>query len=134
MLASSDSLAVGDVTHTDTAPALVATHDSLKITSDLDAAHYGNLLENDSSANGTLLLRRFEGEFVNKDGVTLTGQYGTIHVDGDGDYSYTVDAAKLAGLSGEVSDTFHYKISDGTSLHFDTDTLSISIHVDDLLI
>ncbi|MBY5457803.1 right-handed parallel beta-helix repeat-containing protein [Rhizobium beringeri] len=133
LLASSDSLAVGDTTHTDTAPALVATHDSLKISSDLDAAHNGNILENDSSANGTLLLRRFEGEYVDKDGVTLTGQYGTIHVDSDGDYTYTADAAKLAGLSGDVSDTFHYKISDGTSLHFDTDTLSISIHVDDLL-
>ncbi len=133
LLASSDSLAVGDTTHTDTAPALVATHDSLKISSDLDAAHYGNLLENDSSANGTLLLRRFEGEYVDKDGVTLTGHYGTIHVDSDGDYTYTADAAKLAGLSGDVSDTFHYKISDGTSLHFDTDTLSIAIHVDGLL-
>ncbi len=131
-LAILDSHVAGDATHADATPTIVATHDSLKISADADA-HHGNLLENDSSANGILLLRRFDGELVNKNGLTLTGQYGTIHVDDHGDYSYTVDATKLAGLSGEVSETFYYKISDGAAHHFDTDTLSISIHVDDLL-
>jgi len=131
-LASRDSLAASDTTHVDAVPTIVAGHDSLKISADADA-HHGNLLENDSSANGTLLLRRFEGEIVDKDGLTLTGKYGTIHVDGNGDYTYTADATKLAGLSGDVSDTFHYKISDGAAHHFDTDTLIVSIHVDGLL-
>ncbi|AUW43228.1 right-handed parallel beta-helix repeat-containing protein [Rhizobium leguminosarum] len=130
---ASYSLAASDTTHAEAVPTIVATHDSLKISSDIDSAHHGNLLENDSSANGTVLLRRFEGAIVDKNGLTLTGNYGTIHVDSDGDYTYTADAAKLAGLSGDVSDTFHYKISDGTAHHFDTDTLSISIHVDGLL-
>ncbi|PDT00959.1 polysaccharidase [Rhizobium chutanense] len=132
-LAILDSHVAGD-THVDAGPTIVAVHDSLKISGDTDEAHHGNLLDNDSSANGILLLRRFADEVVGKNGLTLTGQYGTIHVDDHGDYSYTVDAAKLAGLSGDVSETFQYKISDGAAHHFDTDTLSISIHVDDLLI
>ncbi|EJC76684.1 right-handed parallel beta-helix repeat-containing protein [Rhizobium hidalgonense] len=134
LLVSLDSHVAGDATHTDAAPIIVAVHDSLTISADTDGAHHGNLLENDSSANGILLLRRFEGEVVGKNGLTLTGQYGTIHVDDHGDYSYTVDATKLAGLSGDVSETFHYKISDGAAHHFDTDTLSISIDVDGVLI
>jgi polysaccharidase protein len=36
---------------------------------------------------------------------------------------------KLAGLSGNVSETFQYKISDGAS-HIDTDSLGVSINVD----
>ncbi|WP_049731729.1 right-handed parallel beta-helix repeat-containing protein [Rhizobium ecuadorense] len=133
LFVSLDSHAAGDTAHADTVPTIVAAHDSLKISADMDAAHHGNLLENDSSANGILLLRRFDGEVVGKNGLTLTGQYGSIHVDDHGDYSYTLDAAKLAGLSGDVSETFYYKISDGAAHHFDTDTLSISIDVDGVL-
>lgn len=109
-------------------PKIVAAHDSLKIASDMGAYH-GNLLENDSASNGTVLLRRFGDSAVEKNGLTLTGKYGVIHVEKDGDYTYTVDAAKLDGLSGKVSESFQYKISDGAS-HIDTDSLSVFINVD----
>ncbi|MDF0700204.1 right-handed parallel beta-helix repeat-containing protein [Rhizobium sp. MC63] len=108
---------------------IVAVHDSLKITEDTGSAYHGNLLENDKASNGTILLRRFGDSAVDKHGLTLAGKYGVIHVERDGDYSYTVDAAKLAGLSGKVSESFQYKISDGAS-HIDTDSLSVSINVD----
>ena len=108
---------------------IVAVHDNLKISADTGSAYHGNLLENDSAANGNVLLRRFGNGAVDKHGLTLTGKYGVIHVDSDGDYSYTVDATKLAGLSGNVSESFQYKISDGAS-HIDADSLSISINVD----
>jgi polysaccharidase protein len=108
---------------------IVAVHDSLKITEDTGSVYHGNLLENDNASNGTVLLRRFGDSAVDKHGLTLTGKYGVIHVESDGDYSYTVDAAKLAGLSGKVSELFQYKISDGAS-HIDTDSLSVSINVD----
>lgn len=108
---------------------IVAVHDSLKITEDTGSAFHGNLLENDRASNGTILLRRFGDSAVDKHGLTLTGKYGVIHVEKDGDYSYTVDAAKLAGLSGKVSESFLYKISDGAS-HIDADSLSVSINVD----
>ncbi|MBX5068951.1 right-handed parallel beta-helix repeat-containing protein [Rhizobium lentis] len=110
-------------------PKIVAVHDSLKISGDIGSAYHGNLLENDNASNGTVLLRRFGDSAVDKHGLTLTGKYGVIHVESDGDYSYTVDAAKLAGLSGKVSEFFQYKISDGAS-HIDTDSLSVSINVD----
>ncbi|MBX4937843.1 right-handed parallel beta-helix repeat-containing protein [Rhizobium binae] len=108
---------------------IVAVHDSLKIAEDTGGACHGNLLENDTASNGTILLRRFGDSAVDKHGLTLTGKYGVIHVESDGDYSYTVDAAKLAGLSGKVSESFQYKISDGAS-HIDADSLTVSINVD----
>ena len=108
---------------------ILAVHDSLKISTDTGGAYHGNLLENDSAANGTVLLRRFGDSAVEKNGLTLTGKYGVIHVEKDGDYTYTVDEAKIAGLSGKVSESFQYKISDGAS-HIDTDSLSVFINVD----
>ncbi|ABC91994.1 polysaccharidase protein [Rhizobium etli CFN 42] len=110
-------------------PKIVAVHDSLKIAEDTGSAYHGNLLDNDNASNGTILLRRFGDSAVDKHGLTLTGKYGVIHVESDGDYSYTVDATKLAGLSGNVSEFFQYKISDGAS-HIDTDGLSVSINID----
>jgi len=108
---------------------IVAVRDNLKISSDTGSAYHGNLLANDSAANGTVLLRRFGDDAVDKHGLTLTGKYGVVHVDSDGDYTYTVDATKLAGLSGNVSEYFQYKISDGAS-HVDADALSVAINVD----
>ncbi|MBY5814266.1 right-handed parallel beta-helix repeat-containing protein [Rhizobium leguminosarum] len=110
-------------------PRIVAAHDSLKISMDTGGAYHGNLLENDSAFNGTVLLRRFGDSAVDKHGLTLTGKYGVIHVESDGDYTYTVDAVKIAGLSGKVSESFQYKISDGAS-HIDTDSLGVYINVD----
>ncbi|NNU49936.1 right-handed parallel beta-helix repeat-containing protein [Rhizobium sp. WYCCWR 11279] len=110
-------------------PRIVAAHDSLKISKDTGSAYHGNLLENDSAINGTVLLRRFGDSAVDKHGLTLTGKYGVIHVESDGDYIYTVDAVKIAGLSGKVSESFQYKISDGAS-HIDTDSLGVYINVD----
>ncbi|OWV76540.1 polysaccharidase [Rhizobium sp. R339] len=108
---------------------ILAVHDSLKISTDTGGAYHGNLLDNDSAANGTVLLRRFGDSAVEKNGLTLTGKYGVIHIEKDGDYTYTVDEAKIAGLSGKVSESFQYKISDGAS-HIDTDSLSVFINVD----
>ena len=111
------------------APKIVAVHDNLKISADTGSAYHGNLLENDSAGNGSVLLRRFGDNAVDKHGLTVTGKYGVIHIESDGDYTYTVDAAKLVGLHGNVSESFQYKISDGAS-HIDTDSLGIYINVD----
>ncbi|EJC80876.1 hypothetical protein Rleg4DRAFT_2543 [Rhizobium leguminosarum bv. trifolii WSM2297] len=116
-------------TPTVAAPKIVAVHDNLKISADTGSAYHGNLLENDSAANGSVLLRRFGDSAVDKHGLTVTGKYGVIHIESDGDYTYTVDVAKLAGLSGNVSESFQYKISDGAS-HIDTDSLGVYINVD----
>ncbi|ARO30680.1 pectin lyase fold/virulence factor domain-containing protein [Rhizobium sp. NXC14] len=113
--------------------AVVAAHDNLKIITDTGAAHHGNLLENDSSDNGTLALRRFGHETVGKHGLTLTGDYGVIHVERDGNYSYTLDETKLPDHDGHVSESFSYEINDGNSHHSDADALTVYIHMDGLL-
>ncbi|WP_183705879.1 right-handed parallel beta-helix repeat-containing protein [Rhizobium sp. BK049] len=121
------------VTEASADTAVVAVHDNLKIFTDTGAAHRGNLLENDSSENGTLMLRRFGDESVGKHGLTLTGDYGVIHVDREGNYAYTLDEAKLPDHSGHVSETFSYGIDDGPSHHSDTDTLTVFVHLEGLL-
>ncbi|MBP2445273.1 right-handed parallel beta-helix repeat-containing protein [Rhizobium leguminosarum] len=118
---------------TDADPAIAAVHDNLKILTDTGAAHHGNLLENDSSDNGTLVLRRFGDESVGKHGLTLTGDYGSIHVDREGNYAYTLDDTKLPDHSGHVSESFSYGVEDGTSHHSDADTLTVFIHMDGLV-
>ncbi|MGO7668235.1 Ig-like domain-containing protein, partial [Rhizobium ruizarguesonis] len=85
-------------------------------------AHHGNLLENDSSDNDPLVLRRFGDETVGTHGLTLTGEYGDIHVDREGNYAYTLDETKLPYHSGHVSESFSYGINDGSSHHSDGDT------------
>jgi polysaccharidase protein len=132
-LAAHDSPAAASATKAAADPAVVAVHDNLKILSDTGEAHHGNLLKNDSSDNGTLVLRRFGDETVGKHGLTLTGKYGDIQVDREGNYAYTLDDTKLAGHSGHVSESFSYGINDGTSHHSDTDALTVFIHLDGLL-
>ncbi|ABC91378.1 polysaccharidase protein [Rhizobium etli CFN 42] len=114
-------------------PAVVAVHDSLKIFTDKGEAHRGNLLENDSSDNDTLVLRRFGDESVGKHGLTLTGDYGSIHVDREGNYAYTLDETKLPNHDGHVSESFSYGINDGNSHHSDGDILTVYIHMDGLM-
>ncbi|MDC7741837.1 right-handed parallel beta-helix repeat-containing protein [Rhizobium binxianense] len=121
------------VTEASADPAVVAVHDNLKIFTDTGEAHRGNLLENDSSDNGTLALRRFGDESVGKHGLTLAGEYGDIHVDREGNYAYTLDETKLPDHGGHVSETFSYGVNDGTSQHSDGDTLTVYIHLDGLL-
>jgi VCBS repeat-containing protein len=122
------------VTEASADPAVAAVHDNLKIFSDTGEAHRGNLLENDGSDNDTLVLRRFGDESVGKHGLTLTGDYGVIHVDREGNYAYTLDETKLPDdHSGHVSESFKYGIDDGTSHHSDADTLTVYIHMDNLL-
>ncbi|MBX5158013.1 MULTISPECIES: right-handed parallel beta-helix repeat-containing protein [unclassified Rhizobium] len=131
-LASTNTKAAA-VTDAAADPAIAAVHDNLKILTDTGAAHHGNLLENDSSDNGTLVLRRFGDESVGKHGLTLTGDYGSIHVDREGNYAYTLDDTKLPDHSGHVSESFSYGVDDGTSHHSDADTLTVFIHTDGLL-
>jgi polysaccharidase protein len=121
------------VTEASVDPAVVAVHDNLKIFTDTGEAHRGNLLENDSSDNDTLVLRRFGDESVGKHGLTLTGDYGVIHVDRGGNYAYTLDETKLPDHDGHVSESFSYGINDGNSHHTDGDTLTVYVHMDNLL-
>ena len=60
-------------------------------------------------------------------GVAIAGLYGTLTLNGDGSYSYTVDPTKTQFLDdGETaSDVFNYVASDGTTGADSTLTITI---------
>ncbi|MBX4886298.1 autoaggregation protein [Rhizobium bangladeshense] len=93
----------------------------------------GNLLSNDSSANGHLFLRAFDGASVGaKSGMNqiteIQGEYGTFFVKPDGSYTYVLsDAAKIGFSNGELlQEKVSYKISDGSG-HTDVGLFTLNI-------
>lgn len=83
----------------------------------------GNLLSNDSSDNGHLFLRAFDGASVGaKSGMNqiteIQGEYGTFFVKPDGSYTYVLsDAAKIGFTNGELlQEKVSYKISDAAAI------------------
>jgi T1SS-143 domain-containing protein len=57
-------------------------------------------------------------------GVTINGQYGTLHIDADGGYSYT----RNAGTPGGVDDVFTYTLKDNDG---DTSPATLTISIAD---
>ncbi|WP_027667318.1 Ig-like domain-containing protein [Rhizobium leguminosarum] len=93
----------------------------------------GNLLSNDSSDNGHLFLRAFDGASVGaKSGSSqvtqIQGDYGTFFVKPDGSYTYVLsDAAKIGFANGEsFQEKVSYKISDGSG-HTDVGLFTLNI-------
>jgi autoaggregation protein RapA/B/C len=102
----------------------------------------GNILINDTDPDGDALQVSFIGEgspltYIPNDGGTVSyaGQYGTITVGRDGNFTYDVDetnAAVQALDEGEtLSEFFTYKIWDGQDINSaDQDHISIVIQGD----
>ncbi|MBB4438006.1 MULTISPECIES: calcium-binding lectin RapA2 [Rhizobium] len=93
----------------------------------------GNLLSNDSSDNGHLFLRAFDGASVgakagNSQVTEIQGDYGTFFVKPDGSYTYVLsDAAKIGFANGEsFQEKVSYKISDGSG-HTDVGLFTLNI-------
>ena len=75
----------------------------------------GDVLANDKSASGgTLSVSQFDGHTVGS-GASASGEYGVVSIDANGNFVYHVDAAAVAGLDHQVSDTFSYVVTDGHS-------------------
>jgi len=72
----------------------------------------GNVLSNDTGDIGNSVVTEFGGKAA-ADGVDLTGKYGSIHLDQDGNFTYTVNAAAMSLVGKPVTDIFSYLISDG---------------------
>ncbi len=58
--------------------------------------------------------------------VVVAGQYGTLNIAANGEFSYAVDAVKVAGNDGMLRDNFTYKMSDGSS----QDSASLGFGID----
>nr|ASZ83580.1 RapA1 [Rhizobium leguminosarum] len=93
----------------------------------------GNLLSNDSSDNGHLFLRAFDGASVgaksgNSQITEIQGDYGTFFVKPDGSYTYVLsDAAKVNFTNGELlQEKVAYEISDGSG-HTDVGLFTLNI-------
>ncbi len=95
----------------------VANDDSAS--TDEDTAVSGNVLANDTDADGEALTVGNPG--------TYNGAYGTLTLNADGSYTYTPGAAAQALNDGEtVQDSFAYFASDGTASEPATLTVTIT--------
>jgi VCBS repeat-containing protein len=107
----------------DTAPN--ADDDSNNVTEDIDTVATGTVISNDSAIDQPIVVTP----------ATLTGTYGTLELNADGSYSYTLDNSNsdvqsLDASSTPLNDSFTYTLtdSDGST---DTAVLSISINGQD---
>ncbi|MEM1278444.1 MAG: Ig-like domain-containing protein [Cyanobacteria bacterium P01_H01_bin.152] len=118
------SVLVGDVNE-----APVATDDTNAITEDSVPDVSGNVLSNDSDPDGdALTLASVAGNPIGTG--PIQGQYGTLAVNADGSYTYTLDndnPAVDALNDGEtLTESFDYSVSDGALE--DTAQLAITIN------
>ncbi|WP_200956695.1 beta strand repeat-containing protein, partial [Tsuneonella troitsensis] len=69
----------------------------------------GNVVTNDTQGADAAEVVSYSGVDSGTVGSTVNGQYGTLTIDADGEFSYT----RNAGTPGNVTDTFTYTIEDG---------------------
>lgn len=111
---------------------LNAAADTLIFTDFGNLSLSGNVLDNDQSENGILSLRNLNGTSFKKSPVmNIESKFGLLHIEQDGDYSFTVDVDQVRLLSGVVKEIFQYKISNGAQI--DAGYISISIDVDQIM-
>lgn len=111
------------ITITGTNDAPVANDDTGSVTEDSDTIENGNVLSNDSDIdNGAVLDATLSGDGV--------GTYGSITIDPDGDYTYTLandsDLVQQLDPGETVTDTFTYTTTDE---HGATDTAQVTITI-----
>lgn len=104
----------------------VAVDDPVYIDLSTGTEASGNILANDYDFDRTpLYLRSIDNVSFATNETTIAGEYGDLHIDRNGDFRYVVDSEKVAGLSGRVTESFFYKISDGALQ--DTGALAVAI-------
>jgi Ca2+-binding RTX toxin-like protein len=91
----------------------------------------GNVLENDTTGTGNLVVTQvtFDTEVYPvdlEDGADITTAQGMLHIDANGDYTYTPTEA---ALTADSPDTFSYTIADVDG-YTATSTLTVSIDKD----
>jgi VCBS repeat-containing protein len=100
-------------------PAPVAVSDVGSVTKGTLLVSSGDVLANDSDAEGSpLSVTAVNGHAANV-GTTLIGTYGTLLLGANGHYTYTLanNQPNVQALSAGqvVTETFHYSLSDGQS-------------------
>ena len=118
-------------------PGPTATDNTANVAEDLSASDSGNLISNndgfgvDSDPDSDDLVVSAVDSAASNVGISVLGSYGSIVVNGDGTYTYTLDnnnAAVDALDNGEtLTETFGYTISDGEG---GTSSATLSITID----
>ena len=93
----------------------------------------GNVLTNDSDVNGNPLTVSAVNGLAANVGNDLVGSYGTLHLNSDGSYTYTLNNANPAvqalGVGETLSEQFSYTANDGITPNASTTaTLTITIN------
>ncbi|KKC33956.1 hypothetical protein WH91_05720 [Devosia psychrophila] len=120
----------GKLTVTVSAPALqppVAVDDVNAAPLDI-ATVSGNVIANDTDSNHDVLsIVSVSGHAVASGSPTIViGSYGTLTINTDGSYSYTVDPAKVPAGQGSLPEVFTYTVSDPSHLQ-DSGALTVTV-------
>ncbi|HEX6706466.1 MAG TPA: immunoglobulin-like domain-containing protein [Albitalea sp.] len=119
--ATSSSTLTFTVTGTQDAPTAVAdTATAVEAGVSAGVNPSGNVLANDidPDTTDTLVVNRVNGSAANV-GVDVAGTYGTLHLNADGSYTYTVNNNNAAVQAlrlptNTLTDTFSYRMTDGS--------------------
>ena len=100
----------------------VARHDTAVVSEDNVLVATGNVLANDTDADGDALVVTNPGTYI--------GTYGNLVLAADGTYSYVLNNSSTAvqslSMCDVVADTFGYTVNDGNG-GSDSDTLTVNI-------
>ena len=114
---------------TNTAP--IGADDVASVSEDSHVTATGNVLANDTDVDLDVLIVIDIAGAASSLGVAVTGQYGSLTLNADGRYVYTLSNAdtQIQALTANdtLTDTFSYTVSDGRG-GFATETLTITIH------
>ncbi len=107
----------------------IAESDTANVTTDSQGPTSGDVLSNDSDPNNDdLSVSTVEGLAGNV-GAAINGSYGTIRINQDGNYEYTLDdthpEVRSLNTGETLQETFQYTVSDGVAS--DTATLDLVI-------
>jgi polysaccharidase protein len=93
----------------------------------------GNVLANDINASGKMLaLRTVDGARVDANkGLDIKGKYGTLHVNADGYFTYTLDTQAWSKLKSDANpvESFQYKAADGSKIASSTIAIDLGAYV-----
>src|SRR6185312_14159485 len=92
----------------------------------------GNVLDNDKDVQGgaVLAVSAVNGSPIGPGGADVVGVFGTLHLNADGSYVYTLDndkeSVQALGVGQTATDVFHYTVSDGHG-HTASATLTLTV-------
>ena len=124
-----DNHIVVDVVESNDAP--VAANDAASVTEDVTVSASGNVLTNDfdNDAGDTKTVAQVDGSAGNV-GAPIAGTYGTVTINPNGSYSYSLNNGSMAvqslGAGVQVTDVFSYTVTD---LDGATSTASLTVTI-----